>query len=80
MKIKLSEPEGPYSCVIDTEVMDVDITEAFIGYTHTSLDGESISVCQRDSGFEATYVADGRELRVSFQSGEIDVVVVLEDQ
>ena len=58
MKIKLSEPNGPYSATIDTEVMNVEIREAFLGVVLISPNGEQLAVCMRDGGFEAHYFGD----------------------
>lgn len=55
MKIKLSEPDGPYSATIDTEAMNVTITEAFLGARFVSPDGNILSVCMRDDGFECRF-------------------------
>lgn len=57
-KIILSEPDGPYNCVIDTGAMEVDIEEAFIGVVFKTKDGERLAVSMRDSGFEVHYSAD----------------------
>lgn len=54
MKIRLSELEGPYSAVLDTEVMTVDVTEAYIGPTFTATGG-TLALCERDGGWELTY-------------------------
>ena len=59
MIIKLSEPDGPYSATIDTEVMEVEITRAFIGPEIIGEDNEHLVVVQRDSGFEVNYSAPG---------------------
>jgi len=54
MKIKLSEPDGPYSCEIDTEVMEVEIREAFIGALFVTAEGVRLGVMMRDDFFEFT--------------------------
>lgn len=54
-KITLSEPDGPYKCQIDTDVMTVEIRDAFLGVKFITEDGEHLSVCMRDSGFEVHY-------------------------
>ena len=58
-KIALREPHGPYHCEIDTDTMDVVIKEAFLGVQFVTEDGERLSVCMRDSGFEISYSIDG---------------------
>lgn len=54
-KIILSEPEGPYKAILDTEVMQVELREVFLGVFFTSPDGEQLGVSMRDSGFEVSY-------------------------
>ena len=54
MKITMSEPEGPYSCELDTEVMRTEIREAYIGPMFISQDGTTLVVIERDNGFELT--------------------------
>ena len=58
MKITLKEPDGPYSCDIDPGVMSVNITEAFLGVGFTTEDGQRLSVCMRDDGFEVKFNDD----------------------
>lgn len=58
MQIEIKQPEGPYSCTVDTGVMDVSITEAFVGAAFITETGEKLSVCMRDNGFEVRYSAD----------------------
>ena len=71
MKIRLTNPDNNYASTVDTEVMDAEIKEAFIGPTFVTADGERLSVCMRDSGFEVCYIArDGAEPQwFSFQGG-----------
>lgn len=57
-KIILKEPKGPYSCIIDTEVMLVIIKEAFMGVRFETPGGECLAVSMRDGGFEVMYSAD----------------------
>lgn len=54
-KIVLSEPEGPYKATIDTEVMQVELREVFLGVFFTTPDGEQLGVSMRDRGFEVSY-------------------------
>lgn len=54
-KIQIKEPEGPYSATLDTEAMQVTITEAFLGVGFVAPSGEKLSVCMRDGGFEIQY-------------------------
>ena len=53
--IKLSVPHTPYKATINTEVMDVEIREAFNGVMFTSLNGRKMYVSERDGYFEITY-------------------------
>lgn len=54
-KIEVSIPATSYKTVIDTEAMNVEIRETFIGVTFISLDGRKMYVSQRDGYFEITY-------------------------
>jgi len=54
-KIVVSAPHGPYQAKIDTQVMDVEIQEAYNGVKFTTLDGTAIVISQRDGGFELMY-------------------------
>lgn len=58
MKIKISEPESPYSAEFDPGVMDVTLEEVFNGVTFVTKDGEHLHVYMRDSGFEIIYFAN----------------------
>jgi hypothetical protein len=74
MKIQLSTPLTPYKAVIDTEAMDVTITETFIGTTFVSPDGERLVIAMRDSGFELTYAPSGEpKHQLSLQHGDVNV-------
>jgi len=57
-KITLSAPNGPYRAEIDTEVMDVEISEAFIGVSFITLEGKKIGISQRDGNFEIMYTGE----------------------
>lgn len=57
-KIILKQPGGPYKCEIDTEVMEVEIRNAFIGVSFITDSGEKLSVSMRDNGFEVHYSGD----------------------
>lgn len=70
-KIKLSEPNGPYSCTIDTDVMNVELRNAFLGIKFVTEDGEMLSVSMRDQGFEIGYFTDGTEQWFSLNVGEV---------
>jgi len=52
MIITLSEPDGPYKAVIDTEVMDVTLRDVFLGVGFETSDGCQLSVAMRDDGYE----------------------------
>ena len=54
-KITLTEPGGPYHCELDTDVMEVEIRETYIGMRFVTDEGAILSVCMRDSGFEVHY-------------------------
>lgn len=70
MKITLSNPDNDYSARIDTEALDVLITEAFLGCTFVSSDGEELHVCMRDNGFELVYLdVDDVEHHYSLNDG-----------
>lgn len=72
MKIILSSPGSPYKSMVDTDVMDVTIREAFIGLALESEDGEVLRVCMRDSGFELAYeLPSGQTTSLSLQNGEV---------
>lgn len=51
-KIKLSVPNSPYSTQLDTEVMNVEIREAYLGVKFIAPNGRTLSVSMRDEGFE----------------------------
>jgi hypothetical protein len=82
MKIELKEPDGPYKCVIDTEVMVVTLKDVFLGVRFETENGEMLSVCMRDSGFEIHYFADFGEK--GFDTGwttlKNGVILSLEDR
>lgn len=70
-KIHISEPEGPYSCVVDTEAMNVTLKEVYLGVCFETVDGAKLSVCMRDDGFEVHYYKDDEFDRgwVEFKGG-----------
>jgi hypothetical protein len=68
-KIALSEPEGPYGMLIDTEVMSVLITEAFLGVRFETVDGECLSISMRDSGYELIYETNGAQRHIELKGG-----------
>lgn len=55
MKIRLTSPTTPHSPVLDTDAMDVEITEAFIGVMFVTADGSRLAVSMRDDGYEVHY-------------------------
>ena len=69
-KITLTEPEGPYHCKIDTDVMTVQIREAFIGVQFVTEGGALLSVSMRDDGFEVHY--HGQDAGWYFDAGWIE--------
>ena len=52
--IELKEPDGPYGATIDTGVMEVTISKAYLGVTIASDSGKKLHVCLRDDDFEIT--------------------------
>lgn len=69
-KITLTEPDGPYHCALDTDVMTVQIREAFIGIQFVTEGGALLSVSMRDDGFEVHY--HGQQDGFYFDSGWIE--------
>ena len=75
MKIKVSEPDGPYSAELDPGVMNVTLEEVFNGVKFVTKDGECLSVCMRDSGFEVHYFSENKVSRAvspAFDTGWIE--------
>ena len=54
-KITLKEPDGPYHCEIDTDVMKVEVRESYLGFRFIADSGEELVVSMRDGGFELHY-------------------------
>lgn len=70
MKITISNESDDYCTFIDTDVQNVLITEAYIGPKLVTDDGEELSVCMRDNGFEITYIDDDNVEHIySFHNG-----------
>jgi hypothetical protein len=59
-KIILKTPEGipPYHTIIDTDVMEVEVRESYLGVIFVSDSGERLAVSMRDNGFEVHYWGD----------------------
>jgi hypothetical protein len=57
-KIILQIPDNPYHCILDTDVMDVELRDVFLGVRFITEDGEMLSVCMRDGGFEVHYTGN----------------------
>lgn len=57
-KILIYQPDGPYSCELDSGAMGVKIGEAFLGVAFVTDSGEKLSVSMRDNGFEVHYTGD----------------------
>lgn len=72
-KIILKEPKGPYYCEIDTETMDVEIKDAFLGIGLVTQDGEHLSVSMRDSGFELAYLVGDSVTKIELKNGVINL-------
>lgn len=64
MKITMKEPNGPYSCELDTKVMEVEIRESFIGPTFITESGQTLCVLMRDDTFE--FILNGKPVQVAF--------------
>jgi hypothetical protein len=59
---------------IATNGTDVTIRDAFVGPKFETMEGETLGVCMRDSGFEVTYQTPGHgSSTVSFNNGAINV-------
>lgn len=75
-KIKLSEAQGPYGCSIDTDVMQVEIRDCFLGVCFVTEDGEGLAVSMRDTGFELHYFSDdgaqGWTKKLDLKNGNIE--------
>ena len=56
MKITISTEDCDACTIMQTEGQSVLITEAYVGPTFVSDDGDELSVCMRDGGFEITYL------------------------
>ena len=69
--IKLVEPDGPYGAEINTGVMRTFITEAFIGVTFITAEGEILDVCMRDGGFEVVYSVGKESQLVRLVAGDV---------
>lgn len=54
-KIILRQPDSPYKCEVDTDVMEVEIQEAYLGVGFVTKAGQKLSVCMRDGGFEVRH-------------------------
>jgi hypothetical protein len=68
--ITLREPDGPYHCSIDTDVMNVEIRNAFLGVEFVTEGGAILAVSMRDDGFEVHY--HGQTDGFYFDSGWIE--------
>lgn len=69
-KITMKDPDGPYSCELDTGAMEVQLREVFLGATFVTAAGEKLSVSMRDDGFEVRYSGDKGE--TGFNAGWVD--------
>lgn len=56
MKISIGSHTPYEDVVVDTGAHNVNITDAFVGASFVTEDGEILGVCMRDSGFELTYI------------------------
>jgi hypothetical protein len=54
-KIILKDPQSPYHCEIDTDVMEVEVRESYLGFLFITDQGEELAVSMRDGGFELHY-------------------------
>ena len=69
VQIILKEPSGPYKCEIDTDVMEVELRKVFLGVRLVTDDGDTLSICMRDHGFELVYDHFGKSTEIECQSG-----------
>jgi hypothetical protein len=70
MKITISNEHTEFCTFVETDGQDVLITEAYIGPKLVTDEGEELSICMRDNGFEVTYLdADDVEHCYSFNDG-----------
>lgn len=77
MKITLGRFEGDeYPPVLDSDVSNVTITEAFNGPTFVSLTGDKLVVQERDGGWEVAYLLHGRfrKIETRYTGGTFQVV------
>lgn len=73
MIITLKTPNTLYRAQLDTEVMQVEITKAFLGPIFKTEDGEELLVIMRDSGFELRYVAPGcQRIDIRLNNGSVE--------
>lgn len=71
-KITLYEPQGPYKCTIDSDVMGVSIEEAFMGIGFVTEDEELLGVSMRDSGYELSYRAlNKKAVKIELKDGDV---------
>lgn len=74
MIITILQPDGPYKINLDTEVMEVVVTKAFIGPSFVTEDDEMLNVQMRDSGFELHYTADDKTgIVIEMKNGKVTV-------
>ena len=69
--IMLKEPDGSYGVEINTGLWRAFITEAFIGVTFVTSDGEVLDVCMRDGGFEVVYSVGKESQFVRLVAGDV---------
>ncbi len=63
--ITLKEPEGPYAAIIETKAMVLELREVFVGVRFITKEGNTLSVCMRDDGYELMYNGKPFELKGS---------------
>ena len=52
---------------------DILLKEVFNGVGLETADREFIGVCMRDTGFECTYMANGKTTHFSLQGGKLEI-------
>jgi len=77
MRITCSDKRWGDVITTDTGTANVLITDAFVGPTLVSDDGEEISISMRDTGFELTYLdGDSDEHVYTFKNGKVTLLSI----
>jgi hypothetical protein len=73
MRIQLNNHDTRYGVTVETDSMDVEIYEAFVGPIFWTSNDEGLGVCMRDSGYELSYTVGDETLTVKLDEGQIFV-------